>query len=625
MLSALSPGYWLAFLVLAFGFLLRFNRHAALLGWWERPLARLARRKKFAILLNAAMPLLIRALLLPSHPAPEPRVHDEFTLLLGADTFAQGRVVNSPHPFWVHFESMHLLTKPVYASAFPAAPSLVLAMGKVLFGHPWAGVWISIAFMGGAICWMLQGWLPPRWALLGGLLAGLNWGVSSYWMNSYWGGSLAAGAGALALGALPRIKSGNWNHAFTFAFALAILANSRPFEGAVFGLILLLPIWLWMRSELRRFVLPVALVLAITAAAMGYYFHSVTGKPWLLPYVLYRSTLSVAPHFIWQNPRPEPPYNSYEMRRFYVDSEMNNYFTSRNSLLLSTLQKIQHYLHFYLPPLFLIPMVAALFGWRDHRMRMFLLMAAAFSFPLLLEVWDQAHYAAPATGLAVLLVTSGLRNLRIWPAKGRVGLIVARLIPAAIVTMLLIQIAALPGDESWRWASSNGTFRAQILQRLQATPGMHLVFVRYDRAHDSGNEWVYNDAEIDASKVVWARELDRASNAKLQRYFPARNVWLAEPDLPLPAIRPFHQAPPRPMPFVAIGAPGIDVLRSPQQLRQQLSPHATGNYNCDQWNYIFAELTGVAGPDANRGCYSSGHRGDPVSFDHWFAWLLIQR
>jgi len=338
----------------------------------------------------------------------------------------------------------------------------------------------------------------------------------------------------------------------------------------------------------------------------------------------------VAPHFIWMNPAPQPLYNNPEMRHFYVDWEMLCYRVSRTPAEL--LHKLVYY-RFYIGPLLTLPLLAIPALWRDRRARPLLLMAAAFSLGMAVEVWHNLHYAAPATGLAVLIVVLGMRRLRLWTFRGQpVGRYLVRGLPTACLAMFAIQIAAGPfapngiAPAAWRWPEPAGLTRAAILQQLEATGERHLVLVRYSAVHEPGDEWVYNRADIDRSPVIFARELDRASNQKLLRYFSGRRVWLIEPDRPSPHLVPYGDAPPRLMPFLPIGAPGIAVLHSADEVKRLVLAE-TGDAaprTCDGWNYEFTAATGVKGPDVTS-CFPSGARSEPVPFDHWLAWLLRQK
>ncbi len=529
----------------------------------ERRLGALARRRTLSVIAVGLAAFFLRLAILPLSPVPKPFVQDDFSFLLAGDTFASGRLTNPTPRMWEHFESFQLTMKPTYMSMYFPAQGMVLAAGKVLTGRPWLGVLVANALMCAAICWALQAWLPPAWALLGGAVAILRLGLFSYWIDTYsGGGAIAALGGALALGALPRfLRAPRLRHSMTMAIGAALLAISRPYE----GILLCLPVaaalvWrihqgkphLGRRAILRCAALPLATVLAVVAW-MGYYDYRAFGNPLTPPYATDRAEYAVVPYFVWQPQRPEPRYRHKEMRDFYLGVELHTFekIHSLSGFLPQNLLKALRGILFFsgialLPPLLLLRRV-----FLDRRIRFLVVCVIVLAVGMLPQVFLIPHYIAPFTVAFYAIGLQAMRHLRLWRPEGSpAGLFLTRGIVALCCLLAAVRLFAAPlglllpvwpgvWASEWYGSAPAGLARARIQSELEKLPGPQLVLVAYSAHHNSMDEWVYNDADIDHSKVIWARAMDRADDLDLVHYYASRRAWLLQPDLHPAKLAPY--------------------------------------------------------------------------------------
>jgi len=491
------------------------------------------------------VPTLLRVILLPLVPIKPPSVHDEFSLLLLSDTLRSGRLTNPTHPFWQHFETIHVFQQPTYQSMYPPGFGVFLALGQLL-GNPWIGVLITVGLMCGALCWMLQAWLPPAWAFGGALLASIQIGFGTYWMNSYVGGApVPAMAGALLFGALPRFfRKPTRKTAMLFAVGVLFLVNTRPFEGTIlsaiaFGLALARyrSSSAETKSAIRMSVFaPAVLVLAGGAAFTMYYSWRVTHNPFKNPYVANRE------QYGWpENLAILPPLKLQYRHKILENMEAleagrRSRYTTLGRMLDNWSARAAILWEFYVGPGLTLALVALPWTLRSRKSRTFFAIAVVMLLLNTLQLMAYPQHLSPETCIFYFLLIAGLRQLYVW-AKRR-SIVPERLISAmllcvvcaSILNLCMEQFGIRPGS-FWEWPHWQfGGARAAVVDKLRSIPGKHLVFVRYRSGHVAHEEWVYNSANINKSRIVWANMMGYDKDRALREYFADRQAWIVSPD-----------------------------------------------------------------------------------------------
>jgi hypothetical protein len=515
----------------------------AAFGRVEALLARIASHRTTTWLGLGLLVLLVRGTLIPFWPLPTPVIYDEFSYLLQADTFAHGRLTNPTHPLWPFFEAAYVLQHPTYASKYPPAQSLAMAVGQVLFGHPWFGVWLSCGAMMAALVWALQGWLPARWALLGGFLA-LPVSLVSYWMNSYWGGAVSAIGGALLLGGYARVKRGRAAYALVMGIGIAILVNTRPYEGLVFSIPIAIAFLISRPRWLSIALLTVVLLPAF--AATGYYNRAVTGSAVNMPFLEYARQYVYIPLFNFQPLQPSKVYHTMVIYDLHQNWELREYQKARSWQLLSIRLGDWKDLADRILGSILLGLLIIVFStdlWRDCRIRLPLVCVLAALAGSLLEVRYYQHYAGPATAALFIVAVQALRHLRQWKFNARpAGRFLVRVLPVLLVLAAVEPQAVMILRQEPQPLPANGR-RERIAQSLIEQGGKHVILVHYTGSQSPHEEWVYNTADIDTQDVIWANDLGPAENAKLVDYYKDRKIWRFQPDLNPEWLDPYNKSP----------------------------------------------------------------------------------
>jgi hypothetical protein len=316
-----------------------------------------------------------------------------------------------------------------------------------------------------------------------------------------------------------------------------VLANTRPYEGLVTATAAAAALFWWRHKRRRKFaelisirnVAPFVAVLGLGAALTGYYNYRVTGSPVVMPYTAYSRQYDVVPVFLILPTRKPPTYHHDVLAKHMNYVDVQEYRRHRGNPLRNVFDLTLEFRN-YCSSLLLVPVaIGILFSGRKALIACFI--GVALCAGVLVETYIQTHYLAPGAGLFALLGSLGLRVMR--TRAGTLGM------PLVLLFTAVGCGHAVADAQHFFITGTIKNTRAVAAELVSKHAGKHVVLVRYAPAHDTRDDSVFNAADIDASPVIWARDMGDAKNRELRDYYPDRTFWLWQPDVAPDAIKPY--------------------------------------------------------------------------------------
>lgn len=477
------------------------------------------RRERLTLLWIVILSLGCSALGVVLRGVPEPWVHDEYSYLFAGETFALFRLSNPSPPVPQAFFSPHILVEPSFASKYPPAQGLFLAIGTLL-GLPIAGVWLSGALAAAALHWCARAVLPRPYALIPVAMFVLTQLITSTWVSSYWGGLVTFLGGSLVLGFLlrsqsPELTAGSFILAGTGA---GILALSRPFEGL---LLCVLGAAVFARPLVTTFrkmgsctlLLRLSLALGMAGAALafqGALNHAVTGSVLRMPYSAFQEQYLSVPPFLWQEPttplHPDTRILRLEQSWVWGDSWLSHLATTFYAMWQSVIELVGG------TGAALLAGSAVYAAWLRPRLLALLLLAPVMQ--SVARYVGASHYFAALSPTWFLLPGVALAFIaEQYRLNSRVVLVSL----SAMVSLPVLPHLLSPVDVSV-------SPRTDLVERLRPLSPV-LALVTYSDDLSPHVHVVYNDPEL-RNPVLLANNLGPVENCELVRSFPERTVML---------------------------------------------------------------------------------------------------